>query len=189
MIFIISLYICIILHELAHLIAAKAVKCNVEVFSIGFGKQLFSFNYKGTKYRIALFPLGGYNKLKDELNHSKSKHAFTNLRYRDKMIIVSAGCIVNIVTGLIALLIGERYLIYNVYYFGWLSVALGITNFLPIPALDGSYPILVWLEKLYGKKKGYTIMGKICHWGFIILMIANVACIPWLIKLILKGAL
>jgi len=189
MLFFISLILTIFLHELGHLIVAKLVKCKVEVFSIGFGKELFSFKYKGTKYRLALFPLGGYNKLKDELNYSKSKYAFTNLRYRDKMFIISAGCATNVIIGLIAYYVGLNLQIYNLYYFGWLSLALGITNFLPIPALDGSYSILIWLEKLLGKKKGYDLMGKICKWGFIILMILNIACIPLLIKLYIQGAL
>lgn len=189
MLFLISLLICILLHELGHLFAAKLVKCKVEVFSIGFGKELFSFNYKGTKYRLALFPLGGYNKLKDELKYSRSKYAFTNLRYRDKLIIVSAGCLINVIIGIITLYLGKQLQNYNLFYFGWLSLVLGISNFLPIPALDGSYPILVWLEKFLGKKKGYLLMNKICKIGFIILMILNIACIPWLIKLIIKGAL
>jgi membrane-associated protease RseP (regulator of RpoE activity) len=187
--FLVSLYICIIFHELGHLFAAKIVKCKVEVFSIGFGKELFSFNYKGTKYRIALLPLGGYNKLKDELTCSRSKYAFTNLKYRDKLFIVCSGCVINIFMGLVAFNLGTHFLNYNLYYFGWLSLALGISNLLPIPALDGSYPILVWLEKIYGKKRGYEKMNKVCKVGFIILTILNIACIPLLIKLIIQGAL
>lgn len=189
MLFLISLLICIILHELGHLIAAKLVKCEVEVFSIGMGKELFSFKYKETKYRLALFPVGGYNKLKDELNYSEDPHAFTNLRYRDKMFIISAGCLINMITGVIACYFGLKYLYQPLFFFGWLSLALGISNFLPIPALDGSYPFLVWLEKFMGKKKGYELMGKICRVGFIILMALNIACIPFLIKLIFMGAL
>lgn len=187
--FLISLLITIITHEFGHLIAAKLVKCKVEVFSIGFGKELFSFIYKGTKYRLALFPLGGYNKLKDETCISQDKYAFTNLRYRDKLIIVSAGCLINVIMGIICLYIGEKSNIYNLIYFGWISLTLGITNMLPIPALDGSYPILVWLEKLYGKQKGYAIMGRICKWGFNILMVVNILCIPFLIRMIMKGQL
>jgi len=189
--FLISLYICIIFHELGHLLAAKLVKCKVEVFSIGFGKELFSFNYKGTKYRIALFPLGGFNKLKDELSYSRSKYAFTNLKYRDKLFIISTGCAINIFMGLIAFNLGKYFLNYNLYYFGWLSLALGITNFLPIaPCLDGGYA--VWMPiyfKLYGKGKGLIKFEKANKISFIILMILNILCIPLLIKLIIQGAL
>jgi len=47
--------------------------------------------------------------------------------------------------------------------------------------LDGSYPILVGLEKIYGKKKGYKLMEKIVKIGFVIIIILNFACIPLLI--------
>jgi len=175
------------MHELAHLLAAKFVKCKVEVFSIGFGKELFRFKLGGTIYRFALFPLGGYNKLKDELSYSRSKYAFTNLSYRKKMLVILAGCFVNIFMGAITFLIGHKLGIYNLLYFGWLSFILGITNLIPFPALDGSYVFLVWLEKFYGKKKGYKIMNKICLIGFIILMVLNIACIPLLIWMVMKG--
>jgi membrane-associated protease RseP (regulator of RpoE activity) len=187
MIFLIYLIISIFIHELGHLITAKIVKCKVEVFSIGFGKELFGFNYKGTRYRIALLPLGGYNKLKDELNYSRSKYAFTNLSYRKKVLIILAGSLANIIIGLITLIIGIHYLNYNSYYFGFLNLILGITNLLPIPALDGSYPWLVWLEKFMGKKRGYALMSKICKWGFFILMILNILCIPYLLEWIYQN--
>jgi membrane-associated protease RseP (regulator of RpoE activity) len=200
MLFLISLIIAIFLHELGHLVTAKLVKCKVETFSIGFGRPLLKKKIGETTYQICPILLGGYNKLKDELKYSRSKYAFTNLRYRDKMFIISAGCIMNIVTGLISMLLSKLsfgysthfilyYQNYNLFYFGWLSVLLGITNFLPIPALDGSYPILVWLEKIYGKKKGYAIMERICKVGFILLMILNIACIPYIVKMIMKGAI
>ena len=184
MLFFISLVICIFLHELAHLVAAKYCKCKVEVFSIGFGPAIFKKKIGETIYQIALIPIGGYNKLKDEVSYSRSKHAFTNLPYRKKMIIILAGCAINIITGVIAALIGHILFNYNLIYFGILSITLGISNLLPIPALDGSYPILVWLEKLYGKKRGYAKMEKIVRVGFIIIMALNIACIPYLIYLL-----
>ncbi len=185
--FLISIYISIILHEAAHLLAAKAVKCKVEIFSIGFGTELFRIKYRDTIYRIALFPLGGYNKLEDELNYSKSKYAFTNLSYSKKMLIILSGCFINILTGIIACQIAYRIPVdffelgKSLFYFGYLSIVLGLSNLLPIPALDGSYVFLVWLEKFYGKKKGYAKMSSICRIGFIILMILNILCIPFLI--------
>jgi membrane-associated protease RseP (regulator of RpoE activity) len=91
--------------------------------------------------------------------------------------------------GIIFLIIGKKFHIYALSYFGWLSLVLGIGNSIPFPALDGSYPILVWLEKIYGKEKGYRIMNEICRIGFIILMILNIACIPLLISLWKIGGL
>lgn len=178
---IISIYICILLHELAHLLTAKLVKCNVEVFSIGFGKELFSFKFGGTKYRFALLPLGGYNKLEHELDYCKNKTALPNLSYSKKLLVLLSGCFINIMTGLIAYYFGIKLLNENLFYFGTISTILGITNLLPIPALDGSYPILFLLEKIIPKKYSLQLIRWLVGWGFIILTILNIACIPWLI--------
>jgi membrane-associated protease RseP (regulator of RpoE activity) len=183
--FLVSLLIAIFLHELFHLIAAKLCKCGVEIFSIGFGRPIFSFKYKETQYNFTPFLLGGYCKLKEEMKYSRSKYAFTNLSYTKKLIISLAGVAINIATGLLGMIIGKYIQNYNVFYFGYLSFWLGVTNLIPIPALDGSYPILVWLEKIYGKKRGYAKMERMCKVGFLILMILNILCIPLLIALMI----
>jgi membrane-associated protease RseP (regulator of RpoE activity) len=187
--FIISLFFIILFHEGAHLIVAKLCKCGVEVFSIGFGKAIFKKKIGDTIYQFCPILLGGYNKLKDELSCSNDPKAFSNLPYRKKCLIAIAGVTVNIIMGIIFLIIGKKFHIYALSYFGWLSLVLGIGNSIPFPALDGSYPILVWLEKIYGKEKGYRIMNEICRIGFIILMILNIACIPLLISLWKIGGL
>ena len=183
--FLYSLIVTIIMHETGHLITAKYCKCQVDVFSIGFGRPIFKKKIGKTIYQISPFLLGGYCKLKNELSYSRSKYAFTNLIYRKKVLIALAGVTINIIVGVPCLLLGNSF----ISYFGAISVALGITNALPIPALDGSYPILVWLEKIYGKKKGYAKMNKICSISFIILMALNVLCLPYLIYLMGIGVI
>lgn len=189
MIFFISLIICIILHESAHLIAAKLVKCKVLVFSIGFGKELFSFNYRGTKYRLALIPLGGYNKLEHEIDYCRNKYVLPNLPYTKKLFVILAGCLVNIIIGLPFCFLGLKFQIYQLFYFGWISTVLGITNLLPFPALDGSLPVLFLLEKIIPKKYALKLIKFLVIWGFVILMILNIAFLPYFIKLIIKGVL
>jgi len=174
--FLLSLLVCIIIHELAHFFAAKIVKCKVKEFGIGFGSAIFKFMYKGTCYRLNWILLGGYNKLDSELSYSKNKHAFSNLKYRNKLFISLAGISVNIIVGLMAYFIGKYSINHHLIMFGFinlffgiLNIVLGITNLIPFPALDGSYPILVWLEKIYGKQKGYRLMNKIVNKGMKIL--------------------
>lgn len=182
--FFLFLIITIFLHELAHLIAAKLCKCKVEVFSIGFGKPiLFSKKFKDTIYQFTPWIIGGYCKLKDELICSRSKYSFTNLPYYKKVIITLAGCAINIVTGLISVFLGALINNYDLMYFGILSALLGATNLIPFPALDGSYIVLVWLEKLYGKRKGYDLMNKLCQFGFKVLIILNILSVPLIIYL------
>ncbi|MHC5065531.1 MAG: RIP metalloprotease RseP [Planctomycetota bacterium] len=56
----------IFIHELGHFICARMAGVRVEVFSLGFGQRLFGFVYKGTDYRLSLFPLGGYVRVAGE---------------------------------------------------------------------------------------------------------------------------
>jgi regulator of sigma E protease len=62
----------IFIHELGHLIAAKAVGIEVEAFSIGWGKRLWGFNWRGTDYRISIFPIGGFCKMKGEQSYARA---------------------------------------------------------------------------------------------------------------------
>ena len=180
LIFIFGLLLGIIIHEAAHFIAAKSVKCEVSVFSIGFGRPFFKRKIGETTYQITPYLFGGYCALKHEFEYSRRKYAFTNLPYNHKMRIILAGVTVNIIFGLIMMLIGLD-LNYSVWYIGYLNMILGLGNLIPFPALDGSYVFLVWLEKLKGKKQGYALMGRICNIGMKIINILNILCIPALI--------
>lgn len=166
---------CIFLHETGHLCVAKLCHCKVEKFSIGFGKKIIGKQFGSTYYQIAILPLGGYCKLKDETTLSKSKYSFTNLKYRYKLAIASAGCLVNIVTGIIAIILGSQFLIESLFYFGLISITLGLTNLLPIPPTDGFYilfmPIFI---QIFGKKIGLKKFKTICKIGFKILNILNI---------------
>jgi regulator of sigma E protease len=62
-------------HEWGHYIAARLCGVKVEVFSIGFGKELFGFNDKtGTRWKVCLVPLGGYVKLFGDVDPASVKH-------------------------------------------------------------------------------------------------------------------
>ncbi len=69
---IIGLDIVVLVHELGHLLAAKLSGIEVEAFSIGMGKKIASFKYKGTEYRLSMLPVGGYCKMKGEEQFSKA---------------------------------------------------------------------------------------------------------------------
>lgn len=64
----IGLSIVVTVHEAGHFFAAKAVGVTVEVFSIGMGPKIFGFKPKNstTEYRLSLFPIGGFCKMKGE---------------------------------------------------------------------------------------------------------------------------
>jgi membrane-associated protease RseP (regulator of RpoE activity) len=188
MILLSSLIIIIFLHELGHLFAAKLCKCGVKTFSVGFGKVLLSRKFGKTVYQIALIPMGGFCELKDELSYSRSKYAFTNKRYSQKVFIALAGIIMNVITGLIAywifLLTGNGVFLYFAFY----SILIGLSNGLPLPSLDGSFPIAFLFEKKLGKKKLYLILQSLFAKWFKWIMIINVVSLPYIFWLIYTGA-
>ncbi|HTR89442.1 MAG TPA: site-2 protease family protein, partial [Solirubrobacteraceae bacterium] len=53
----------IILHELGHFLAAKAVGMRVERFSLFFPPKLFGIKRGETEYMVGALPLGGYVKI------------------------------------------------------------------------------------------------------------------------------
>ena len=63
---IIGLGIVITVHELGHFVSAKLCGIEVEAFSLGWGKALFRKKFKQTEFRISVFPIGGYCKMKGE---------------------------------------------------------------------------------------------------------------------------
>ena len=61
--------IIVFVHEFGHYYIARLNNVKVEVFSIGFGPEIISFKDKvDTKWKISLFPLGGYVKFLGDMN-------------------------------------------------------------------------------------------------------------------------
>ena len=62
--FIVVLGVLVFVHELGHYLAARWCGVHVEVFSIGFGQAITSWvDRRGTRWKLAWLPLGGYVKL------------------------------------------------------------------------------------------------------------------------------
>lgn len=113
----IGISIVLIIHELAHFIAARLLKVNVEEFSIGMGPKIFSFQGKKTLYVLRLLPLGGSTKmngstdllkaLRDDakdFNNSEVGSFFNTSPFR-RFIIFISGPFVNILLALFIFII------------------------------------------------------------------------------------
>jgi regulator of sigma E protease len=61
-----GLGVVVFIHELGHFLAARWMGIGVEAFSIGWGKPILKKTIRGVEYRLGLFPLGGYCKMKGE---------------------------------------------------------------------------------------------------------------------------
>ncbi|MDZ7800639.1 MAG: M50 family metallopeptidase [Trueperaceae bacterium] len=60
LVFVLILFSAVIVHELAHLLAARSVGLEVRAFSVGFGPVLWRRRWRGTEWRLSAVPLGGY---------------------------------------------------------------------------------------------------------------------------------
>ena len=96
----------IFIHELGHFAVAKWAGVKVEKFSIGFGPSLLGFQRGETYYSLSIIPLGGFVKMLGENPAEDGQDAIIDPRsYLNKpvghrMAIISAGVIMNIITGL-----------------------------------------------------------------------------------------
>ena len=98
--FVVLLGILIFIHELGHFMVARWCGVRVEVFSLGFGKKIFSHKKGDTTYCISIIPLGGYVKMFGEqpgesISEEDKKHSFTQKNVLQRIAIVLAGPLMN----------------------------------------------------------------------------------------------
>ena len=102
------------LHELGHLLAAKAFGMRVEKYSIGFPPKIWGFQYGETEYSIGAIPLGGFVKISgmiDESLDTKSLSAepepweFRAKPAWQRLIVMMGGIVVNVITGIVIFII------------------------------------------------------------------------------------
>jgi len=101
--FVILLGILIFVHELGHFLVARLCNVRVEVFSLGFGKKIFSFKKGDTNYCISLIPLGGYVKMFGEQGSESVKTeedkqvSYSHKNPWQRIAIVLAGPLMNFI--------------------------------------------------------------------------------------------
>ncbi|MCX8501962.1 MAG: RIP metalloprotease RseP [Alphaproteobacteria bacterium] len=72
--FVLVISIIVFVHELGHFLVARFNGVTVEVFSIGFGPELFGWtDRRGTRWRFALILLGGYVKMLGDLDGASAR--------------------------------------------------------------------------------------------------------------------
>ena len=116
--FIVLLTVLVFVHEMGHYLVARWCGVRVEVFSIGFGPELFGWDGKNqTRWKIAAIPLGGYVKffgdlnassapdgsLLDDLSEAERAVAFHHKTLLQRVAIVFAGPLANILYAIIVL--------------------------------------------------------------------------------------
>ena len=94
------LSVLIFFHELGHFTAARFFGVQVDVFSIGFGKKLYSKMIGKTEWSISAIPLGGYVKMKGQDDSDPTKVSYDDDSYTTKkpwqrIVILLAGPFAN----------------------------------------------------------------------------------------------
>ncbi len=115
--FLIILTALVFVHELGHYLIARWNGVRVEVFSIGFGPELFGWDDKaGTRWKFSLIPLGGYVKMfgdanaasmpadgTEEMSAAERAVAFPHKRLGQRAAIVAAGPVANFLFAIVVL--------------------------------------------------------------------------------------
>ena len=95
----------VFVHELGHFMVAKWAGVRVQTFAIGFGREIVGFTIGETRYSFNLLPLGGYVKMlgqedfddkAKELRFKDDPRSFVNKPVGQRMAIISAGVIMNV---------------------------------------------------------------------------------------------
>ncbi|HHN72676.1 MAG TPA: RIP metalloprotease RseP, partial [Thermopetrobacter sp.] len=74
--FIVVMSFIVFFHELGHFAVARRCGVKVEVFSIGFGREIFGwYDRHGTRWRVAWVPLGGYVRFKGDADPASTADA------------------------------------------------------------------------------------------------------------------
>lgn len=97
LIFIVVIGILVLVHELGHFFSALLLKIKVEEFAIGFGPAIFKYIYKDIKFRLNLFPLGGYVKIYGQENDQEGKDSYSQRPVWQRLLVIIAGVFMNFV--------------------------------------------------------------------------------------------
>lgn len=123
--FVITLGVLVTFHEFGHFLAAKLCGVKILVFSVGFGKALYSrrFGPDATEFRIAALPLGGYVSMygedADDAAQRADPRAFVAQSLSKRFAIVAAGPLANFLLA---------------FFLYWMVAVTGVT--VPVASFD-----------------------------------------------------
>ena len=114
--FIVVMSAIVFFHELGHYLVGRWCGVKIEAFSLGFGPELFArVDSQGTRWRLALFPIGGYvkflgdanaasmpdNEVATEVPEIDRSRTLAGQPLRNRAAIVAAGPIANFILALV----------------------------------------------------------------------------------------
>jgi len=107
-VFLVTLWILILAHELGHFLMAKKAGIKVEEFGLGYPPRLWGKKFGETLYSINLLPLGGFVKLYGEELQERKKNrlnlgkAFWAKSKKARVAVIVAGVLANFLLAVLA---------------------------------------------------------------------------------------
>ncbi len=107
--FLFVLGLVVVVHELGHFLAAKAVGIRVEQFSIGYPPRMIGKRIGDTDYCLSWIPLGGYVKMAGMIDESMDNpekitgapDEFMSKKTWQKVLVITAGVIMNFILAIV----------------------------------------------------------------------------------------
>ncbi len=104
----------VVIHEWGHYITAKKNGVLIHEFAVGMGPKLWHFIRGETIYSIRIFPIGGFCSLEEELDtKTTNPRAMGAKKAWQRLMIVSAGAIMNFLTAWFLLSLISGYMGYG----------------------------------------------------------------------------
>jgi membrane-associated protease RseP (regulator of RpoE activity) len=144
--YIFCLIAALFIHELGHLVAARACCVPVTEFGLGWGRKLIGFRAGEVEYQLRALPVGAYVRLDmEELQRRPLSQ---------QSLVLLAGVIVNLLAAVMA----------GTNRFAMMNLLLAATNLLPIYQQDGWKCGIVMLRALLRRRNAlvewtFTITG------------------------------
>ena len=103
----VALGVLVLLHELAHLLAARAVGARAVVFSVGLGLPLYAFRAAGQRWVLGAIPWGAWLRLEGENPYQPSSGVqevtFSELSPARRAVVFLAGPTASLLVGVVLL--------------------------------------------------------------------------------------
>jgi len=172
------LTVIVFIHEMGHFLVGRWCGARVDVFSIGFGREVWGWNDKhGTRWRVAWLPLGGYVKFTGDANAASMPDAtavrdettFHGRPLWQRAAIVAAGPMANFILSIVLFagvysIVGKQIVapVVSAVVKGSAAEKAGILAGDKILFLDGSKVVTFYdIPRLISDKQGVEISVKI----------------------------
>ncbi len=127
-----------VIHELGHLLAARACRVPAGELGLGWGPRLFAFRLGGVEYKLHALPVGAYVRM--------DMRELQRRPLAQQVLVLLAGIIVNLCA---AALMPSTV-------FGAMNLLLAATNLLPLYQQDGWKCGMVMLRALLQRRSPFV---------------------------------